>query len=39
MIDILGTIRRFERWRKIALSIAALILIGYAGWYVWLFAR
>ena len=38
-IDILGTIRRWERWRKTALLTAALILGAYSGWYVWLLAH
>ncbi len=39
IIDIPGTIRRWQRWRKTALLIAVTILLAYSGWYVWLFAR
>ena len=39
VIDVPGTIRRWERWRKTALSIAVIILLGYSGAYVWFLAR
>src|SRR5260221_1176547 len=38
VIDIPGTIRRWQRWRKIALLIAVLILLAYSAWYVWFLA-
>ena len=31
VIDIPGTIRRWQRWRKTALLIAVTILLGYSG--------
>ena len=39
VIDIPGTIRRWARWRKIALLIAVTILLAYSGAYVWFLAR
>lgn len=39
VIDIPATIRRWARWRKIALAIAAITLLAYSGWYVWFLAR
>ncbi len=39
VIDIPGTIRRWQRWRKIALLIAVTILLAYSGAYVWFLAR
>ena len=38
-IDIPGTIRRWQRWRKTALLIAVTILLAYSAWYVWFLAR
>jgi len=38
-IDILGTIRALPPWHKNTLLVAAVILGGYAGWYVWLLAH